>query len=86
MGGIEYLGTYVDLTWRRAMRADRLTVKQKQTIFRELVDLQDLRQMTIEDSLRRISEEYGITEVQLRKIQDEGIDAEWPPLVPEKVR
>lgn len=68
------------------MRADRLTLKQRQTIFRELVDLQDTRQVTIEDSLRRISEEYGITEVQLRKIQDEGIDAEWPPLGPDKMR
>lgn len=68
------------------MRADRLTLKQKQTIFRSLVDLQDRQQMSIEDSLRHISEEYGITEVQLRKIQDEGIEAEWPPLGPERLR
>jgi hypothetical protein len=66
------------------MRADRLTLKQRQTIFRELVDLQDRHQMSVEDTLRHISEEFGITEVQLRKIQDEGIDAEWPPLGPDK--
>lgn len=62
------------------MRADRMTLKQRQSIFKSLVDLQDRNQMSIPDSLKSVSEEYGITELQLRKIQDEGIDAEWPPL------
>ncbi len=62
------------------MRADRMTLKQRQNIFKSLVDLQDRHQMTVHDTITQVSEQYGITELQLRKIQDEGIEAEWPPL------
>lgn len=62
------------------MRADRMTLKQRQTIFKALVDLQDRQQMSIKETLAKVSEDFGITEIQLRNIQDEGINAEWPPL------
>lgn len=62
------------------MRADRMTLKQRQTIFKTLVDLQDRQQMSIPDTIRNVGEQFGITELQVRHIQDEGIEAEWPPL------
>lgn len=57
-----------------------MTLKQRQMIFKTLVDLQDRQQMSIPDTIRQVSEQFGITEMQVRHIQDEGIDAEWPPL------
>jgi hypothetical protein len=62
------------------MRAKRLTVQQRKDIFRSLVTTQDLGLMSVPDSIRHITEQFGITEAQLRQIQDEGIDKEWPPL------
>jgi hypothetical protein len=61
------------------MRAKRLTIQQRREIFRELVHSQD-RGMSVADSLKHIVEEHAISEEQLRQIQDEGIDKEWPPL------
>jgi DNA-directed RNA polymerase sigma subunit (sigma70/sigma32) len=57
-----------------------MTLKQRQMIFKTLVDLQDRQQMSIPDTIRQVSEQFGITEMQVRHIQDEGIDSEWPPL------
>ncbi|MGL4551966.1 MAG: hypothetical protein ACRC33_12375 [Gemmataceae bacterium] len=62
------------------MQVKRLTVKQKKEIFKALVELQDLHQVTVVDSIKRVAEQFGITEKELRKIQEEGIEREWPPL------
>jgi hypothetical protein len=62
------------------MRAKRLTVQQRKEIFRSLVTTQDLGLMTVTDSMRHVIEQFQITESQLRQIQDEGIEKEWPPL------
>jgi hypothetical protein len=62
------------------MRAKRLTVLQRKEIFRSLVTTQDLGLMTVTDSMRHVTQQYQITEAQLRQIQDEGIEKEWPPL------
>ncbi len=62
------------------MRAKRLTVQQRKDIFHALVTTQDLGLMTVTDSMKHVTEQYHITESQLRQIQDEGIEKEWPPL------
>jgi hypothetical protein len=62
------------------MRAKRLTLSQKKEIFHALVTTQDLGLMTVAQSLKHVAEQYDITEAQLRQIEDEGIDGEWPPL------
>ena len=62
------------------MRAKRLTVQQRKDIFHALVTTQDLGLMTVADSMKHVTEHYHITESQLRQIQDEGIEKEWPPL------
>jgi len=62
------------------MPAKRLSVQQRREIFHALVTTQDGGKMSVPDSLRHISEQFEITEAQVRQIQDEGIDKDWPPL------
>jgi hypothetical protein len=65
---------------RTPVASRRLTVQQKKEIFRALVTIQDEGSMTVGDSFRHVVKEFEITEAQLRQIQDEGIEKEWPPL------
>jgi hypothetical protein len=67
------------------MRSKRLTVGQKKEIFRSLVETQDLGEMSVADSMKHVCQLFGITEHQLRQIQEEGINKEWPPLDEEYV-
>jgi len=62
------------------VRAKRLTTQQRQEIFRALVATQDEGVMTVPESLQHVMKQFDITETQMRQIQDEGIDKEWPPL------
>ena len=61
------------------MRAKRLTLQQRQEIFKDLVMTQDVV-MNVRKSYEMVTEKYEITEAQLRQIEDEGLDKEWPPL------
>jgi hypothetical protein len=36
--------------------------------------------MTVAQSVQHVIKHFDITEAQLRQIEDEGIDKEWPPL------
>ena len=62
------------------MRTKRLTTAQRQEIFHALVATQDSGLMTVSQSLQHIQKQYDITEAQLKQIEEEGIDKEWPPL------
>jgi hypothetical protein len=62
------------------MPAKRLTVQQRREIFLALVRIQDEGTMTVGESLQHIMKEYAISESQLKQIEEEGIDKEWPPL------
>jgi hypothetical protein len=62
------------------MRAKRLTTQQRQEIFHALVTTQDLGVMTVAQSVQHVIKHFDITAEQLRQIEDEGIDKEWPPL------
>ena len=62
------------------MAAKRLTIQERKEIFHALVTTQDLGLMTVAQSLQHIMKQYDITEAQLRQIEDEGIEKEWPPL------
>jgi hypothetical protein len=61
------------------MKAKRLTLQQKQEIFHVLVTTQDVV-TNVPKSRQLVTERFDITEKQLREIEDEGIDKEWPPL------
>jgi hypothetical protein len=62
------------------MRSKRLTVAQKKDIFRALVIRQDEGDLSVGDSVKQVCEAFKITEHQLRQIQEEGINKDWPPL------
>jgi hypothetical protein len=57
----------------------RLTVDQRREIFFDLVTTQDVVH-DVPRSRQLVTKKYSITEAQLRQIEDEGIEREWPPL------
>jgi hypothetical protein len=61
------------------MRTKRLTTQQKQEIFNDLVLTQDMVS-DVPRSRQIVTEKHDITEEQLRSIEEEGIENEWPPL------
>jgi hypothetical protein len=61
------------------MRAKRLTLQQRREIFLALVTTQDVVP-NVPRSRQIVSEKFEITEAQLRQIEDEGLEKEWPPL------
>ena len=61
------------------MASKPLTVQERKAIFRALVTAQD-ESHNVRDSYAKVSEHYEISEEQLRLIEDEGVENEWPPL------
>jgi len=61
------------------MAAKRLTVEQRKEIFHNLVATQD-NIHNVRKSYEMVTGQFDITENQLRQIEEEGIDKEWPPL------
>jgi hypothetical protein len=57
----------------------RLSVDQRREIFFDLVMTQDVVH-DVPRSRQLVTRKYSITEAQLRQIEDEGIEREWPPL------
>ena len=41
---------------------------------------QDTGLMSVAQSREKISKDFDITDAQLRQIEEEGLDKEWPPL------
>jgi hypothetical protein len=56
-----------------------LTQEQRMELFLALVEAQD-GEMSVEQSRRATAERFGVSESQVRKIEREGLDADWPPL------
>lgn len=61
------------------MRTKRLTLQQRKEIFAALVTAQDDR-MGVTESKQLVISNFKISDVQLRQIEEEGIEKEWPPL------
>jgi hypothetical protein len=81
-GGSPDPATSIPVEYRRKggiMATKRLTLQQRRDIFRDLVATQDLG-MPVRRSYQIITEKYEISDVQLRQIEDEGLEKEWPPL------
>lgn len=62
------------------MRAKRLTLAQRREIFHALVSTQDLGLMSVTESRQHVAKQFDITEAQVREIEEEGLENEWPPL------
>jgi len=57
----------------------RITVTERRAIFQALVRAQD-KGDSVSDSRQQVSHRFHVTEYTLRKIEDEGIARQWPPL------
>lgn len=57
-----------------------LTEGERKEIFLALVKAQDEGEMTVEESRRAVGREFGVGEGQVRQIEREGLDGDWPPL------
>ncbi len=58
---------------------ENLPETKRKEVFQALVEAQD-REMGVSQSRKYIAEHYGITEAQVRQIEREGVDQQWPPL------
>ena len=58
---------------------DNLPEERRREIFLALVDAQD-HEMTVSQSRQEIASRFGVSEGQVRKIEREGLDNNWPPL------
>ena len=56
-----------------------LPLDRRKKIFLALVDAQD-HAMTVAQSRQFVTDRFGISELQLRQIEREGMDMGWPPL------
>jgi hypothetical protein len=62
------------------MRAKRLSLQQRRDVFHALVTTQDLNLMSVSESRQYIEKQFDITDAQLKQIEEEGLEHEWPPL------
>jgi hypothetical protein len=56
-----------------------LSLEQRMEVFLALVEAQDGR-MTVPESRKATAERFGLSEQQVRRIEREGLDGDWPPL------
>jgi hypothetical protein len=61
------------------MPTKRLTLQQRRDIFKELVASQD-QGNSVRKSYQEITEKFEISDAQLKQIEEEGLEREWPPL------
>jgi hypothetical protein len=58
---------------------DGLNEAKRKEIFLALVEAQD-QEMSVSQSRQLIAERFGVTDAQIRDIEREGLDNQWPPL------
>lgn len=58
---------------------EAVTVDQRRAIFRAVVEAQDAG-MTVETSRAEAARRFEVTEAQVKAIEREGLEKEWPPL------
>ena len=58
---------------------DNLPEDRRREIFHALVDAQD-QEMTVAQSREAVAARFGVSEGQVRRIEREGLDNNWPPL------
>jgi hypothetical protein len=58
---------------------DALAEPSRREIFRLLVSAQDM-EMSVEESHEYIRDRFGLTAREVRRIEHEGLERDWPPL------
>ena len=56
-----------------------LSLEQRKEVFLALVRAQD-ESMSVPQSRKAVAERHGLSEHQVRQIEREGLDGQWPPL------
>jgi DNA-directed RNA polymerase sigma subunit (sigma70/sigma32) len=59
--------------------AEQLSEARRKEIFLALVDAQD-HELGVAQSRTLIAERFGLSEEQVRQIEREGLNSQWPPL------
>ena len=59
--------------------SEQLSEERRKEIFLAIVEAQD-KDMDVPQSRKFAVEKFGITESQVRQIEREGMDQQWPPL------
>ena len=59
--------------------SEQLSEDRRKELFLALVDAQD-HEMGVADSRRLVAQRFGVSEGQVRDIEREGLDRQWPPL------
>ena len=57
----------------------QLPEERRKEIFAALVEAQD-RAAGVAQSRQLVAEQFGVSEAQVRAIESEGLEHEWPPL------
>ncbi|MCI0463882.1 MAG: hypothetical protein L0Z62_43665 [Gemmataceae bacterium] len=58
---------------------EHLSEARRKEIFLALVDSQD-HDLSVAQSRKLVAERFGVSESQVRQIEREGLDQQWPPL------
>jgi hypothetical protein len=58
---------------------EQIAEDRRKEIFLALVDAQD-HELDVSQSRKLIATRFGISEGQIRRIEREGLDRQWPPL------
>ena len=58
---------------------EALSEPQRKEIFLALVDAQD-KAMSVAQSRQLIVDQFGVSDAQIKDIEREGLDNQWPPL------
>jgi hypothetical protein len=58
---------------------EELTLERRKEIFLAIVDAQDQR-IAVSESRKLVAERFGVSENQVRQIEREGLERQWPPL------
>ncbi len=58
---------------------ERLAEPKRKEIFLALVEAQD-QKMSVARSREVIAEQFGVDDEQIKQIEREGLDNQWPPL------
>jgi hypothetical protein len=53
---------------------------RRKEIFLALVEVQDAGGVSVPQSRKLVAERFGVTEGQVKTIETEGVDRQWPPL------
>jgi hypothetical protein len=60
-------------------RESGLSLERRMEVFAALVEAQDSN-MAVAQSRKAVAERFGLTEKQVRWIEEEGLEGEWPPI------